>query len=635
MNSLRKDLQSESMLKLCIRTPAALVASLMLSSVTATAQNPRVTYQISFPNAAQHEARVVATFLGIPPSSTLHARISRASPGRYAQTTFAKNIYDLSAVDGRGRSLDVRRPDASGWDIAGHDGTVRITYTVWGDRIDGTYLSVDHTHAHINMPATFIWAHGMKAAPVRLTIDAPRGWHVATQLVPTADSSVFTAPDFQFFMDSPTEVSPLTWRTWRGSYSGNTSTWRLAVHHLGTDAQVDSLATMVKAVVAEEIAMWGEPAGYDYGTYTFLNDHLPWAASDGMEHRNSTFLSSRRSLEGNAGRMSILGPLAHEFFHSWNMERLRSKGLEPFDFEHENMSDGLWFGEGFTNYFGPLLIRRAGFYTDSEYVQQLGNAIVGTINSPARQHGSPIDMSRDAVFFDGGSYVDPSNQANTFLSYYTWGSVVAAGLDLTLRNRFNSSLDQYMRMLWRDYGRLQSKSFAPERPYTVVDLRIELSKLTGDPAFANEFFRRYVAGREVPNFSELVKPAGLVLRQEPTIKPLLGASMDNDAKGVFINWTSATGSAYGAGLSSGDIVVSVDGEAASSIDALNGIIGKHQVGDVLQLEVLQKENLRATVPMTLKGLPGLKLATFESAGIPVTEAIRTFRKSWLGTKVIQ
>ena len=127
----------------------------------------------------------------------------------------------------------------------------------------------------------------------------------------------------------------------------------MAVHHLGTEAQVDTFVTMAKAVVAEEVAMWGEPADYDFGTYTFLVDYLPWAGGDAMEHRNSTFLSNRRGMETNAFRMDHLDNLAREFFHSWNMERLRSKEIEPFDFDRENMSDALWFGEGFTNYYHP------------------------------------------------------------------------------------------------------------------------------------------------------------------------------------------------------------------------------------------------------------------------------------------
>ena len=616
-----------------LHATAASTTCLIVFAQGVAAQQKRVEYDISFPNAAQHEARVTATFIGVPPGTILRAHMSRSSPGRYALATFAKNVYDVTATDARGRVLRIDRPDSHGWNIAGHNGTVRIQYKVWGDRIDGTYLSIDHSHAHINMPSAFMWANGMEAAPIRLSIVPQPGWRIATQLVPTADSLVFSAPNLQWFMDSPTEVGPVTWRTWSTSFDGKPSTWRLAVHHLGTEAQVDSFATMAKSVVSESIAMWGETAGYDFGTYTFIGDYVPWATGDGMEHRNSTFLSSRTGLDGRVQRMSNLESLSHELFHSWNMERLRSKEIEPFDFDREDMSSALWFGEGFTNYYGPLILRRAGFYADSEYVALLGGAIVSTINSPARQHGSPLDMSRQAVFFDGGSYLDPTTRQNIFLSYYTWGSVVAAGLDLTLRARFHSTLDQYMRLMWQDYGRHQSKALAPERPYTVQDLRAELAKLTKDRAFADDFFRRYIEGREVPDFATLLAPAGLTLVKDSVMHPYFGASMDNDQKGVLINSSGSTGSAFMAGLSSGDIVVAIDGQPTTSIDVLNAILAKHHVSDIVKVDLLEKGQIRNSVQMALKGLPSLKVMTYETAGIPVTDAIRTFRREWLGSRV--
>ena len=129
-------------------------SALLALSASPVAAQQRVEYDIPFPNAGVHEGRVVATFIGVPRGSTLHVRMSRSSPGRYALATFAKNVYDVVATDGKGNTLVVGRPDSHGWDIALHDGTVRVQYTVWGDRIDGTYLSIDHTHAHMNMPAT-------------------------------------------------------------------------------------------------------------------------------------------------------------------------------------------------------------------------------------------------------------------------------------------------------------------------------------------------------------------------------------------------------------------------------------------------------------------------------------------------
>ena len=610
---------------------ASVMMAVSLAAPCAVHAQQQVTYDVSFPNFNQHEARIIATFKGVPRGSPLELRMSKSSPGRYAPPEFAKNVYDVTAVDGRSRPLVVERTSSNAWRVPVHDGQVRVSYTVWGDRTDGTYLSIDHSHAHMNMPATFMFARELDSSPITVTIHPRENWKIATQLASTKNPNVFTAPNLQWFLDSPIEVGPVTFRSWTKNQGGKKLTWRLAVHHLGTEAEVDSFTVMARRVVDESIAMWGEPADYDHGTYTFLMDYLPWASGDGMEHRNSTVITSSRPMATREQRVAKLGTFSHEFFHSWNMERLRSKEIEPFNFESEDMSSDLWLGEGFTNYYGPLIIRRAGLNTDEQFAADIGGAIVETINSPARRHGSPVDMSRNAVFFDGSSFPDPVNRQNVFLSYYVWGSVVAAGLDLTLRERFNKTLDDYMRLLWRNYGKRQSAALAPARPYTHTDLRSELAAFTGDAGFARDFFDRYIDGREVPDFAKLLEPAGFRLAVDSIERPYLGASLDNDSTGVFVNWTQEGGSAYDAGIANGDIIFSIGGKKVISIESLEAILSEAKVGDVVQVGV-EQHRVRRTIPMRIRGRRGMKVVTYESAGLQVTRDITRFRQTWLGSK---
>ena len=139
----------------------------------ADAQEP-IRYRLSFPAPAHHWAQIEVTFTGLPPAP-LEARMSRASPGRYAVHEFAKNVYDVHAFDGQGSELTPTRPDPAEWAIAGHDGTVRLAYKIYGDVVDGTYLAIDTTHAHLNMPATLMWARGLDDRAVRVTFDLPPG----------------------------------------------------------------------------------------------------------------------------------------------------------------------------------------------------------------------------------------------------------------------------------------------------------------------------------------------------------------------------------------------------------------------------------------------------------------------------
>src|SRR5690606_4745844 len=146
---------------------------------------------------------------------------------------------------------------------------------------------------------------------------------------------------------------------------------------------------MAKKVVAEQIAVFGEPPDFDYGTYTFIADYLPWVAGDGMEHRNSTILTSTRPLA--TGALANLGTLSHEFFHTWNVERLRPKSLEPFDFERANMSPDLWLAEGFTSYYDDLTIRRAGLMSNDDLARTLSGMLNTVINMPGRRFFSPVE----------------------------------------------------------------------------------------------------------------------------------------------------------------------------------------------------------------------------------------------------
>src|SRR5688572_21287587 len=185
---------------------AFLVTALMLQQPAA---RPAVNYEISFPNAAHHEAEVSVTYTALPARS-LELRMSRSSPGRYALHEFAKNVYNVKAVDSNGRALPVTRPNEHQWNVnVGQDRHVKVTYTLYGDRADGTYTGIDRTHAHLNMPATFIFARNTFDRPIRVKFNVPAGlnWKVATQLQPTADPMVFAAPNLQYFFDSPTEVS--------------------------------------------------------------------------------------------------------------------------------------------------------------------------------------------------------------------------------------------------------------------------------------------------------------------------------------------------------------------------------------------------------------------------------------------
>ncbi|MFQ5702942.1 MAG: M61 family metallopeptidase [Gemmatimonadales bacterium] len=590
--------------------------------VAGAQQQQEVGYEISFPNAAHHEAQVSATFHDVAPGP-LETRMSRSSPGRYALHEFAKNVYGFQASDGAGRRLEVTRPNPHQWNVTGHDGTVRVTYTLFADRADGTYSGIDRTHAHLNMPATFLWARGMDDRPITVKFDIPDGsqWKIATQLVPTDDPYSFAAPDLQYFMDSPTELSDFTLRTWEVESNGHKYAIRMAVHHNGSDRDVKEFVGMTKKIVRQEAAVFGEFPSYDHGTYTFIADYLPYVFGDGMEHRNSTILSSRGSLRENA--RGLLGTVSHEYFHSWNMERIRAKQIEPFDFERANMSDGLWFGEGFTSYYTSLLIRRAGLMSDVDYARSISRGLNTVINSPARKFFGPAEMSMQAPFVDAATSNDPTNRANTFISYYTWGSVLGLGLDLTLRGQFGTTLDNYMRAMWQQYGK-------PGEPYTLDDLQRVLGEVSGDAAFAKQFFDQYVHGSDVLSYKPLLARAGFLLRPVNPGKPVLGyARLRDGDRGVTIGSGTIIGSPlYAAGLERGDRILALDRSDVRSVKDIARVLSDHEPGDSVDI-AFESRSGRMRATLVLQQDNRLEVVPYEAAGLDFTDDMRQFRRRWL------
>ncbi len=612
--------------------------ALCLLSTRAFAQVP-VTYRVTVPDPHHRLMSVEAVFPAVLPGP-LRVQMSRSSPGRYAVHEFAKNVFDVRITDGEGRPVTVTRPNPRAWDVEGHDGTVIVRYQVFGDRLDGTYLAIDDTHLHINVPAALAWARGLEQRPIRVTIDVPAasGWRVATQLPPEAgDPRSFTAPDLQYLMDSPIEVSDHAVRTFVVPDDGRPATFRIAMHHQATDADLDAFAREAETIVREERAVIGELPRYDYGTYTFLIDYLPWAHGDGMEHRNSTVITSSGSIATPADRRQRLGTLAHEFFHGWNVERIRPKAIEPFDFADANMSGELWLAEGVTSYYEALVMRRTGLDPMPDTLEAFAQLVNAARLSPGTSWRSVEDMSRLAPFVDAASSIDRTNWENTFLSYYTAGAAVGLALDLALREHTGgrATLDDFMRAMWRIHG---APGGTPTgfvaRPYTARDAQDRLAEVS-DAGFARDFFERFIHGHEIPDYDHLLGLAGLVLRPKHPGRAWLGdlrLERRRVASPVVSNWP-----VYEAGLMEGDEVVSVGGIEVGTAEDVDRALSQHAPGDRVELRYLRRSGNAATATVTLRESPAVVLVPIERAGVALTDTalatLRAFRDAWLGSKV--
>jgi len=429
-------------------------------------------------------------------------------------------------------------------------------------------------------------------------------------------------------MDSPTSLAACKSYSWDVSNpNGKKQTLHVTTHSDDDQSTIDNFGKMVQRLSLEEQAVFGELPVYDYGNYTFVHDVYATNAGDGMEHRNSTsIVQTTPKVAGNETR--LLGTFSHEFFHSWNVERIRPKSLEPFNFEHANTSSELWFAEGFTQYYGELLLVRAGLRPASDYMRTVAGLVNTVLNTPAAARYSPAQMSRYAVFADAGVAVDASNMSNIFTSYYTYGGATALALDMRLRTEFKLTLDDYMKAVWLTHGK-------PEKPYTIPDLQNVLTSVTKSPAFAADFFNRYIYGIEKNNYQALLDKAGLMLRRAQPGKGWGGSLRTSPADGGGLYVTSSTlmgTPAYKAGLDAGDIILTADGKEVKDGQAYNTIITGKNPGDQVTVTYKNRTGSHQTTIIVQEN-PAYEVVTYETAGKEPSAAQTAFRNNWLSSKV--
>ncbi len=600
-------------------------AFLLIGPCMHIANAQRINYFVSFPGIAHHEAQVSIIVSDIQ-ARTVVFRMSRSSPGRYATHEFGKNVYDVKAFDQKGVPLTINRTDGEVYEVSHHTGYIKLAYTIYGNYADGTYLGIDPSGIHINMPAMFMWMKGADKMPITIHFDVPAElhWTIATQLKTTPDPWTFTAPGLQYFMDCPTKIGNLRYKNWEvKNPDGNTYAFRIAFDVKGDDSTLAVFAAKVALIVKEEQAIYGEVPAYDYGSYTFLASVNPYVYGDGMEHRNSTMISMPMEFHGDDFLLEVF---AHEFFHCWNVKRIRPKSLEPFNFEKSNMSNELWFAEGFTQYFGELSVVRAGFGEDTDFARTLTGVVNTKMNTAGAKYYSPVDASRLAVYVDAGVAVDKTNYPNMFTSYYSYGEAIATALDLELREQYNKTLDDLMQAAWKRFGK-------PEIPYTIDGLVETLATVTNDKKFATDFFNKYIYGHEEIDYTPLFAKAGFVIKKANEGKAWMGNPRFSEKDGVAIASNTIRGTPlYEAGLDMDDKILKLGDARINTQRDLGETLGAHKPGDKLSV-VFNHRGEEKTAMIILKENPTLAVITYENAGLPVTEQILRFRKKWLGSKL--
>src|SRR5438876_8209647 len=512
-------------LRVTIARAASLSLLLMTISIVVVAQEKplKIHYRLGMPHPNSHLFEVGIEVETPPDTKTnsLDFQMPKWSPGRYAVFDFAKNVQEFSASAGicppKSRCDMAMRPvtrlDDQTWRVPlMNSNSLTISYKVFANDLSGTFSQLNARHANFNGGCVFMYISGHKPDPVKLTIDPPAGWRIVNGRTDDPQQREWQFSNYDVLIDTPTEVAP-DWT--EDDFKVDRKTYHVVVHSLGSEGgKRAALVRDLEKIVRAETAMWGPP---EFDSYTFL---FHFAADDrdgdGMEHVNSTQIILPGALADEGTYEETLDAASHEFFHVWNVKRLRPLELGPWDFTRPANTRGLWIAEGFTNYYGHLMLRRAALWDDARFLRRETETINAIENAPGSRLMSAEDSSLSAPFMDDTPHAQRTNLANTAISYYPKGELLGMVLDLLIRGRTHgkTSLDDVMRRMYEEFY-LQSPNdsyYLRGRGYKTEDFEHTASLVVGFDL--SDYFKRYARGVEVPPYDEALAQVGLKLTRK-------------------------------------------------------------------------------------------------------------------------
>lgn len=594
----------------------------------------RIAYHLAMAHPESHLFEVQMDVEGLDGVESVEVQMPRWSPGRYAVFDFAKNVQEVRAASWcppqtkcERAAVPVTRIDTQTWRVTtrGAVGTA-ISYKVFADDLSGTFSQLDTRHANLNGGSLFMYVVGHKHDPVTLEIDAPAGWRIANGYPTRGDERLWTFPNYDILIDTPTEIAP-DWTAQQFEVEGKV--YRVVIHAFGDDGgRRAALARDVEKIVRAETAMWGAP---DLVSYTFLFHFDPTSArGDGMEHLTSTQIIETGTLADEDAYAGALETAAHEFFHVWNVKRLRPAELGPWDFTRPVATRNLWIAEGLTNYYGKMMLHRAGLWTDEELFNSYGEAISRIENSPGSRLMSAEESSLIAPFIDRGSSEQRTNLPNVSVNYYPKGETLGLVLDLLIRSRSRgrASLDDVMRRMYEEfYARSPATTYYLKgRGYTAEDFARAAEQVAG--VGLQDFFAGSVSGVEPPPYEEALAAVGLRFVRAPERNPYTaGITADSrETQNVKIESISNGSAAERAGLRQGDVIVQI-GRAYVTTASWRSALGIFRQGSRVPVTV-RRARQTITAVLTL-GAPDRYDYRIEKIPNATAEAGR-LRAAWLG-----
>lgn len=593
---------------------------------------PEIAFTVSLTKPHTHmlevEVRVKRPAALQPPAEELLVMPVWA-PGSYMIREFARHVQDFAATDSSGRALQWEKTNKNTWRVmTGGAREWRASYRVYANELSVRTNQLNSDHAFWNNPALLMYLDGFLHAPSTLHVLAPQPWKVATGL-PPAGKNTFRAENFDILYDSPVEVS--NFKTLSFEVKG-------VPHRIVIDGEGNYDAERMKRDVQKIVESSVELMGGEipYRDYTFIL-HLRANTGGGLEHLNSTALGFRRfNFKPETGYRGFLSLVAHEFFHLWNVKRIRPDALGPFDYTKENYTKLLWVAEGITSYYESIILRRAGLITEKEYLAVVAKAFQDLRKIPGRQVMSAEEASFDTWI---KYYRQDENTVNSQVDYYDKGAILGLLLDLEIRklSKNAKSLDDVMRHLYTEF-------FKKGRNYTPADFQRISEQMAGSSL--DVFFARYVRGREELDYTRGLAAAGLSLdtsvaplKHDTSVAPAttkaeetayLGADLAQEADKLMVTRVYAGSPAYEQGLNSGDQIVALDNMRVTK-EFFDARMAERRPGQLVNLTIFRFDDL-SSLPIRL-GSSSNAIYRVVPAENLTDEQKRVYR-SWLGAPLV-
>ena len=599
---------------------------LILLTVTMAAKaQTKISFEVSFKEPQAHYAEVEMNMAGITAKNYVDVKMPVWTPGSYLVREFAKNVEDFGATLA-GKRVKTEKINKNTWRVyTDKAAAVKINYRVYGFEISVRTAFIDAGHAFLSSASIFMYPAGMLKTPSTVKIIPYGDWNkVSTGLTPVAGKEfTYLASDFDILFDSPIEVG--TQDVFEFMAAGVRH--EVAMYG-GGNYDKEKLKVDMAKIVDQTTAVYGENPNKHY---TFIV-HNRAQGGGGLEHLNSTVLgASRTAYSDPAGYNRFLGLVAHEYHHLWNVKRLRPIALGPFDYDNENYTTNLWIAEGFTSYYENKYMHRAGFIDQTSFI----NANIGSIGTVMNTPGAKINSAAASSFdaWINPAYRPSENAKNTFISYYTKGSVVGLLVDLEIANATKGakSLDDVMKAMY-----LQCKTL--KRGYTDGEFKAMVEKISGI-SFTN-FWTKYVTGTADIEYAKYFGYAGINVTAENATpnKPVTGAGLTING-GLMVATIARNSTAWEDGLNVNDEIISMDGidvlsamqhvklpNPALSLDILP-LVSAKQIGDKLVLKI-KRDGLEKEITLILKENPNIRLKQVINEN--ATSLQLAVRKRWIG-----